>query len=534
MNNPKFFDIRNLSGAAGPAVFDWRNYWYILKRRKWFVMIPGIIGGLIGLYVALSITKKYESSTSILVEGSKLMTSEVRKVVPGVTENDEISAITRYVTSTECIVDLITTLGLHRDPELHKAATKLHRQFPDRTLKEIEDLLFIEDIRKKISVKSKGRDLVLLSAVHEDPNTAYLLAKTLAQIFIQESQKRQLGSIRGVREFSEEQLAIYKDKLEQAEQRLKQYQKEILQKQMQNTTIDDNTLKRLKSEITSIEINIQSKANRMSQLRSTFPAGQSEQFRKSQQTIKLERQALGTSEDLAKNLATFEWNTPQILRLSDELNNLRGLIRNNYRQDLQLAAKDAPQYQFEPVIVLNMLSLDLKLLQKQKQTLERIVERSKARVSEGPTHTMILTTLKQDVEQNRRVYLNFLGQLRGTQIEEEVQRKDAEFRLQIVEPAKKPLYPQGLGRTVILLLSIIVGSGIGVAIVIGLEYIDQSIKDVAEIENTFRLPVWGVIPNLEDLQVSTWQREGMIYILVLFGTAIAATLIVIIKKGNLL
>ncbi len=534
MNNPKFFDLKNLGLSEDKQIFDWRVYWHVFKRRKFLIFISGIIGGLVGLFIVLSVVRKYESTTSILVEGSKLMTREVRKVIPGVTANNEIGALTRYATSTACIVGLINTLGLTRNAEIHKTARELKKQFPDRTLKEIENLLFIDDIRKRIAVTSKGRDIVEISALDENPETAYLMAKTLSQVFIQESQKRQLGSIRGVREFSEEQLAIYKDKLQKSEQKLRQFKEGLLQNQMDDSTLDPNVLNRLKTEISTIEINIKSKENRLQQLSKRLPVNTLPKIQKNHLIIASENSLLTKSRDLAINLKTFNWNSPQILKINNDINRLRNQIRDSYRNKLRTSPNRVAAYQIEAILEQKMTQLDIKILQTQRDELQKLSDLLETNIAKGPAQDLTLQNLRQEVEQNRQIYLNFLNQARGTQIEEEVQRKDAEFRLQIMEPAKKPLYPQGLGRKIILLLSLLGGLGTGVGIVVGLEFIDQSVKDVHEVEKEFHLPVWGVIPNLDEFRVSTWKREGMIYILLLFATAIAATLIVIIKKGNLL
>ena len=534
MNNPKFFDLKSLGMSEDKQIFDWRAYWHIFKRRKFLIFISGILGGLAGLFIILSVVRKYESTTSILVEGSKLMTKEVRKVIPGVTANNEIAALTRYATSTACIVGLINTLGLTRNAEIHKTALDLNKQFPDRTLKEIEDLLFIDDIRKRIAVTSKGRDIVQISALDEDPETAYLMAKTLSQVFIQESQKRQLGSIRGAREFSEEQLAIYKDKLQKSQENLKKFQEGLLQNQMDDAAHDPKVLNRLKTEISTIEINIQSKKNRLRQLGKKLPANTLPRLQKTHLNVAMENDLFAKSRELAINLKTFNWNSPQILRINNDINRLRNQIRDSYRKQLRAAPNRVPTYQIEPILEQKMTQLDIRILQTQRDELQKLSGILETSIAKSPAQNITLQNLQQEVEQNRQIYLNFLNQARGTQIEEEVQRKDAEFRLQIMEPAKKPLYPKGLGRNIILLLSIFGGLGVGVGIVIGLEFIDQSVKDVHEVEKEFHLPVWGVIPNLDEFRISTWKREGMIYILLVFATAIAATLIVIIKKGNLL
>ena len=62
---------------AHTASFDWRFYWYMVKRRHWVLVIPTILLSLAAYYIKLNTDPVYESSTKILVSGSKLMTRSV-------------------------------------------------------------------------------------------------------------------------------------------------------------------------------------------------------------------------------------------------------------------------------------------------------------------------------------------------------------------------------------------------------------------------------------------------------------------------
>lgn len=533
MHNPRIFDFKNIGLSGNRSSFDWRVYWYILKRRKWLIIVSMIIASLAGLYVALSIQRSYESSTSILIEGSRLMTRNLRQVVPGVTADDDVSKLIRYVKSSECIVGLIETLGLKKEPEIRSQAARLKAQFPDRSFEEIENSLFIDNIRKKITVTLKGRDLVQITATNKDPNMAFLMAKALADVFIQESRKRQLGGIRGVREFSEEQLAIYKNKLAKAEQKLQEFQEKILKNQMQGVDYDPATIKRLKSEITSIEINIGSKKKRLASLKSDFSSPNPLDRLKSVRLDKLRAELLSKSKELIKKLRTFNWDSPQIIRFNREINDLRSEVNDIYVAQLNASLGRGSNNHAQTMVDLKMTELDIEILERQKRELRNLVAELERNISSNqPNYEVTLRNLQQEVDQNRQVYLSFLRQSRGTQIEEEVQRKDEKFRLQIIEPAKKPLYPKGLGKKLILLISGFLGFCIGIGIVLGLEYIDQSIKSVEEVEETLHIPVWGVIPNLDDFNTSVWKREGMIYVILFFATTIAVILIFIFKRGH--
>ncbi|MCH9007749.1 hypothetical protein IIA29_07040, partial [candidate division KSB1 bacterium] len=116
---------------ARAASFDWRFYWYMVKRRHWLLVIPTILLSLAAYYIKLTTDPVYESSTKILVSGSKLMTRSVRRLVPGVTATDEMSGVKNYVQSTRCIQGLINTLNLKMPPAVAAQAAELSRTLPE-------------------------------------------------------------------------------------------------------------------------------------------------------------------------------------------------------------------------------------------------------------------------------------------------------------------------------------------------------------------------------------------------------------------
>jgi uncharacterized protein involved in exopolysaccharide biosynthesis len=526
---------QNLSQfQQGPAL-DWRTYWYLVKRRKWFIFIPTIITMLAGLYFALSTVKIFKSQTTILVQGSTILTRDMSRMVAGVSQNNEIGALTRYVMSSQCIAELINTLGLQMPPGLRASARQLKQQYPDRSLGDIETLLFVNATRQKLTVQNTGRDIITISAQHEDAEKAYLLCKTMAHIFIEESQKRQLGGIRGAREFSEEQLAIYEEKFRESQERLRKYQEEIIKYKMAATNLNPATLQRLRGEISSLEIGVRGKQDRIVQLKQYLrPLLEQRTLEKGRDVNNLEKDLFSIAAAIAENMVSFTWESPQLIKLSEDLSLYRDKIRLAYEEDLRLGVPDLQGHMRDQLISLFLTELDVRLLSYQKEQMNNWIANLEDSMSKQPAYEQKLQDLQQEVDQNRRLYQSFVNQSQGTQLEEEVQRKDAEYRLQIMEPANQPLYPEGFGRKIIMLISVALGFGLGIGLVVGLEFLDQSVKDVKEVEKKFNIPVWGVIPNLDDFRTPAWKREGMLYVVVFLGTVIAATLIVIVQKGSLL
>jgi hypothetical protein len=114
-----------------------------------------------------------------------------------------------------------------------------------------------------------------------------------------------------------------------------------------------------------------------------------------------------------------------------------------------------------------------------------------------------LHRFEDELEQNRRVYRMFYDQSRGSQIEAALQNNDADFKYSIVEPARVPIFAVGGSKRNFVLMGFAASLAVGLALVIGLEFFDQSIRSVEDIEKNLQIPVWGIIPKIS-APLSSW------------------------------
>lgn len=535
MNN-NIANIKTLNLNQQKAVFDWRTYWYMAKRRKWLLIFPTILFGLGAYYYSLSVVPVYQSSTTILVSGGKLLTRALRSVVPGVAANEDIIAVRNYILSQQCIAELINTLQLRRTPELKAEALLLSAQLPDMSVEEIENNLFIEQTRENIKVVAQGRNIIEISSEQIDPHVAYLMTKTLAAVFFDEFRKRELSGVRGIREFSEEQLEIFSEKLRNSEEKLTQFKKSVLRAQvMSDTSATLETLRRLRADVVSLQVAIRDKQKRVEFLDSEFSSRSiaAGQFKNAEITLN-KRNLMSKIDDLVKVLSNFDWKSPQIISLNDEINLFRDIIRRASENEVNSTYSGYDDATRVLLVERNMTDLDYDILNYEKDALKRLIANIEVSLTQGPTYEMRLANLERVVGQNRLLYINFLQQAQGTQIEEQIQRRDAKFRLQIIKAARKPLQPINTGRKLTLLLVCLplLGLALGGGIVYGLDSINQSIKDVHEFEKEFQLRVWGVVPEIQNEKTGLLQAIAWL-ILVGFITAAAAFIIYVIKTGGL-
>jgi uncharacterized protein involved in exopolysaccharide biosynthesis len=177
------------------------NYLCIFFRRKWFFIIPLILGLGGGFFAANTMPKIFESYTVMLVEEEKF-------------DNPIISGLAVSTTAAQRLRNLREQiLGWNR---LVKLAEKLNLTQNIKNQRQFENLI-LNDLRKNINVTMRGPSLVRIAFRGEKPEMTQLTVKTITDIFIEENITSQNKESDIAITFLEEQLKIYKNKIKASE-----------------------------------------------------------------------------------------------------------------------------------------------------------------------------------------------------------------------------------------------------------------------------------------------------------------------------
>src|SRR5262249_31247385 len=90
------------------------DYLSILRRRKWWIIVPALIGPMIAYGISTKIPSKYTSKTVVLVEQQKVPDSFVKPVVTGVLE-ERLATMTEQIQSRSRLEPIIEQYGMFRD-----------------------------------------------------------------------------------------------------------------------------------------------------------------------------------------------------------------------------------------------------------------------------------------------------------------------------------------------------------------------------------------------------------------------------------
>ena len=312
--------------------FDIRVNWQIFWRRKLLFIIPLALAIFIGIVIGLTSSPVYESATIVRISHNQLLSGAMQRLVPGVTERERLTNLNRLITSHAYLKRLCETLNLNNDPKMLARAKARKNQYPDLTTKEIAELFWIRRLKSFFSIRQLGTDFIQISALGNTPDMAFNFAKTLTQIFIDESLRREVGGIRGALEFSNEQLSIYRKRLEDSENELRKFKEGVVRDNFESHSIITANLDQVNSKLSATEYELREAKDRLRFLNSQI--NQLNIYYEIPNTNKLNTirsQLLDAILKLSKLMLKYSWHDVKILKLNSEIENLR----KSFQQEIE-------------------------------------------------------------------------------------------------------------------------------------------------------------------------------------------------------
>lgn len=177
----------------------WRYRWLGLAVA-WGVAAIGAIGVML-------FQEKYEASARIFVNTASILKPLMQGMTVQPNDDQRISMVSRVIISRPNVEKLVQAIGLDAD-------VANREQFEKQ----------VDRVTKSLDIKGAGRDnLYTLTFRDPDPEVARNGVAQLASMFISTGEGGKAGDTEAAKKFVDEQIALYEKKLQEAENRLKEF-----------------------------------------------------------------------------------------------------------------------------------------------------------------------------------------------------------------------------------------------------------------------------------------------------------------------
>lgn len=519
---------------------DIGEYWRIVWRKKYFLIIPLVIAVIVSNVGVRFLVPIYESSTVIRVEDGGAVNEALDRILQGQRRRGEADAEIRAkleanMLSSAFLDEVIVHLGMDRDPKLIVAAEETGGAlYPGVTAEDLVLRRLRNFLKQRIKIDREGPGMFRIVYSDANPEACYVIADALASLYIDVQQRQKIGVIQDVSDFSEEQIAVYKERLDRSERALERFQRDMAQRAMVSNPVNETNRGAAETLSRQIELAIREKEGTLDKIRNRlvtlFGAVPTDEriyndvaLKKLEDNLITKRET-GLLAELAVRTVTPGAPSTSETEIQESQLQIQRRLSDLVRTTFPDMDKDyrplVAEYYFQ--------TADLESQKQRQRTLASYIRAFQENVELTPQWESELTRLRADVEADRALYNQFRSSKTSTQISEAVQSTDLGSSIVIIEKAARPFVPVRPNTMKILALAVLFGLTIGVGGLLFTEFSDTSYRTVEEVEKQLGLKVLGTIPRFEHdtrwyhdtsrKKVLVWAATTMVVIAVsLFG-----------------
>jgi succinoglycan biosynthesis transport protein ExoP len=511
-----------------------RDYGAILVRRRWYLVGPLLICGLVGAVLAQAWHLPYTSEALILVEQQKV---PEQYVTPNVITNlqTRLDGMTQQILSRTRLLGLIDQFNLYAG---------------ERARLTIDEV--VDHMRASIAVgvmQAVGRQgevtgfRITYSA--GDPHVAQRITNELTSLFINESMRQRTQQSTATTDFLQSELKTAQDDLASDEARLREYKLRFLGELPEQQAANLQLLSSLQAQLYTAEAALQ-----RAEQQKTYLAGMKQEYealaglraddkgqvlpgepRKSSNLTAAESALLDLQRQLVQQQTRLGSRHPDVSQLEAQIASWKTTIReletaNAAKVDGQTKK---PSRAAEPsssvTSQLNLADVEnrLKALetetaseQKDMADLQQKIKNVQSRIGMTPVREQQLSAITRSYENSRQQYQSLLQKKLQSELASNLERRQQGEQFRILDPASLPEKPAG--RLKILGGGWIIGLLIGVGVALLKELLTGAVHEESDITTMSAVPVFQ-LPTIRT------RREARRYVVRVITEAAGAAIL---------
>jgi len=470
-----------------PEPLDLRTLYHLLRERAWLIATCLLVAILATAAYLSRAPRIYAAHAVVQVEQEEPKILKVEGVQQERLQSLEaLKTVEQTLQSRALLARVLDSNNLAADPRFLKSpasgrfsvwlAWSRHQAQPaPQPSREqlIDRLAELVEVRLR-----RGTRLIDIKVEHTEPALTALIANSLIEQFMRLGQELNANATREANEFLLGEAARLKRKLEASEHALQAYRE-----QTQSASLEDRQ-------------NVV--AQKLKELGVRVTEAKSQRIQ--QETAWRQVQQAGTNiQDLlaipavANHPAVLEIRS-QIARLESEIANLKQRYRPKHPKYIQAHSQLAEWHNALHKTVLELPETIRSAYESAKvaeAALEQALREQEAAALELSKQAIRYNVLLRDVETDRAMYQAVLSRIKETDVTKEMKPS----AVRVVQPATVPERPAKPRKLQVALLGLFAGLGVGLALTLLLNALDNSLKTVDQTEEYLQLPVLSTIPR---------------------------------------
>lgn len=475
------------------------DYLSVLRRRKWWFIVPLVVCLVVGALLALLLPRQYKSEAQIGVAAPTLRP----ELLAGVSSLDAVErqrAVSQGLLSRTVLERVVREEGLSPSRPVEETAQRL------RLVVEKNIVVPVPIGRPGPSARDAGLDSFWLGYVDKSPERAQRIANRLATVFVEENSRTQTRQAENTAEVLGQQARASQERLARLQDELRKKKEAYMGRLPDQMNANIHMANGLRQQLQSISMEVSSAQDQLRLIE-----GRLDSMRQGMTTsgiTSMSAAAIQNSQARLHNLqqaliearaAGYTDAHPEIVRINSEIEEARKQAtagkdqKSGNRESILMAD---PLYR-QTLNDRDALKLRIAGLERESRQARAQIATYQRSVDAAPMVEQELASLQQAVELEKATFTGLTGKHQEALMAEDLTRKQGGERFSILYPASMPTRPFSPDILRVMLLAIAAGLAFGATGVVAREFLDRSVHDVRALQTEFEVPVLGEIPRIQ-------------------------------------
>ena len=476
------------------------EYLSILRRRVWWLLVPTLLGPILGYVISLKLPSRYTSQTLVLVEEQKVPDTFVKPVITDLLEQ-RLATMQEQILSRSRLKPIVERFGLFADKGNLSVDDKI-----ELTRKATE----ITPVRPDFGFGGgrPGMEGFHISFTASNPRLAQQVCGELTSMFMEENLRVREQRAEGTTDFLGSQLEDAKRELDDQDSKLAEFKRKYIGQLPGEDQGNFNMLNSLNGQLDAATQGL----NQLQQNRTYIEAMLTTQLQ-SWQSVQagtgnsanpetLDQQLAKDQAQLSELLSKYTETYPDVIRLRSDIEQLKKRIQE--QNAMPHAAVKEQKTGSEPPQVqqfrAQLASVEQAIRDKQKDQarIQQQIQTYQTKIQLSPVVEEQYKQLTRDHETALEFYNDLLKKKNQSEMATDLEKRQQGEQFRVLDPPnlpERPTFPDpilfsagGLGG----------GLAIGVGLVVLLEFMKKSIRNEKDVTFYLQMATLVTIPDLDE------------------------------------
>lgn len=471
------------------------DYWAILRRRRWVLMVPAVLGAALAYLISLILPNQYTSQTLVLVTQPTVPESYVKPVV---TEDlsQRLTTMQEQILSRSRLEPIIQRFGLYKN-EINRVP--------------MEDL--VNRLRKTIQVtpiepmaETRARDLpgFYVNVTANEARLAQQICAEVTSMFMEENLRLRQEQAEDTTQFLSKQLEDAKVKLDEQDGKLAVFKRRYIGELPEDGQTNLSLLTGLNTQLDAANQALaraqQDKSFAESMLSQQLAAWQASQAGQSPET--LEKELSDLQNQLVRLQASYTDDYPDVVKLKNDIAQLKKKIAANDAQSPLEAQKPKEKPSVEPAQIVQLRAQIHQYEQiiheksARQEEIQQEIKLYQGRIQLSPMVEQQYKELTRDYQTALDLYNDLLRKRSQSAMATDLERRQQSEQFRVLDPASLPQKPSFPNRRLFAFGGLGGGLALGICIAFVLEMRDTTLRSERDVEFFLKVPTLAMVPSV--------------------------------------